>query len=560
MKDKYFYKRNPVVTKIFLAMLAPTILMNLTTAIGSMADTVIIGHYLDDASLSVVTFATPVYMIINMLAALFAVGGCIVMSIESGKGNKINANKAFSVSMELMFLAGAVLLLTGLFFINFVTRCLGADESIFDQVKTYTQIILVGAPVFIFNIGFAFFVRNDGRPTLSMVGMFTSIVVDIILNVVFVGMLDMGVSGAAYSTVIGQLLSVLIISSHFFSKKNTLKFKIAVDSSAFRIIKNGSSSALNFVYQFATILIINHFLSHLAGVDGVVIYTVVFNLSTVSLSVFEGISQTIQPMVSTYYGEKSYKHIRETMRCAFVAVFIICGVATVALEIFPKVVPVAFGLDNAELIVKSAEAVRIYATSMIITTVNVVIGYYLQSTEQNSFAAILISLRSFVLFLGATVLLGKLFSMNGVWAAYVVAEGLTFVICVLMLCIKRRKHLKNGVKKDILLLDEEIKSGSNCRVFDCQVDDIQEFTSSVCSLADPHSADSIKSYLKILQKLCTDNSKNKLISVEINKVSKSIIIRDNLCHDGIKAEIQKVAENIPKSEYGPVLGWNRICF
>ena len=71
MNDKYLYKHNPIVKRIFLSMLAPTILMNLTTAIGSVADTIIIGQYLDDLSLSVVTFATPIFMLINTFAALF---------------------------------------------------------------------------------------------------------------------------------------------------------------------------------------------------------------------------------------------------------------------------------------------------------------------------------------------------------------------------------------------------------------------------------------------------------------------------------------------------------
>ena len=175
MKNTYCYKHNPIVKKIFLTMLAPTIFMNLTTAIASMADTVIIGHYLDDASLSVVTFAMPIYLVINMFSALFAVGGCIAMSIDSGRGEKDNANKAFSIAVELMLLMSALLVLGGLFFSQTITGWLGAQEDVFDLVEIYSKIILLGGPIFILSTGLAFFVRNDGRPTLSMVGMFSSI-------------------------------------------------------------------------------------------------------------------------------------------------------------------------------------------------------------------------------------------------------------------------------------------------------------------------------------------------------------------------------------------------
>jgi len=564
MGNVYSYKHNPIVRKIFIAMLAPTILMNLTTAIGSMADTMIIGHYLDDLSLSVVTFATPIFMAINTFAALFAVGGCIAMSIDAGKGERETANQAFSLSMELLIFVGLIFLLAGVCFSEMVTGWLGAGEEVFEMVRVYSQIILVGGPIFALNIGVAFFVRNDGRPTLSMVGMFLSIIVDIILNFVFVGYMGMGVAGAAYSTVLGQAVSVLIIGSHFFSAKNTLKFKFTLNSMAVRIVKNGASAALHFVYQFLTILIINHFLAKLAGTNGVVIYTVVFNLSTVSLSVFEGISQTIQPMISNYYGEKSYKNIKGTLRLAFITILIICGSVTVLLEIFPQVVPLVFGIDEAALIQASAMAVRIYATSMIIMTVNVVIGYYLQSTEHNSMAAVMISLRSFVLFLGATIVLGKMFGMNGVWAAYTVAEVLTFIICLFMIRAKQKKYEKDGIKANIFLLDKVIEESTDCYTYDCEKNEMEAFETEVTEgITKGHkvSEQVILDTKEYLARLAggTGDKKSKYIEVEVNGREKKIIIRDNLDHTKLKDNIQDSVKHGSKSEYGPVLGWNRIC-
>ncbi len=563
MGNVYVCKHNPIVKKIFIAMLAPNILMNLTTAIGSMADTMIIGHYLDDLSLSVVTFATPIYMAINTFAALFAVGGCIAMSIDTGKGEKKTANQAFSLSMEFLTFVGILFLLAGVFFSNIIAGWLGAGEEVFELVRLYSQIILIGAPVFALNIGVAFFVRNDGRPTLSMIGMFLSIIVDIILNFVFVGYMGLGVAGAACSTVLGQVVSVLVIGSHFFSSKNTLKFRFTFSSMVFRIVKNGASAALHFVYQFLTILIINHFLAKLAGTNGVVIYTVVFNLSTVSLSVFEGISQTIQPMISNYYGEKSYKNIKATLRLALITIFIICGSVTVLLEIVPQAVPLVFGIDEAILIQKSAMAVRIYATSMIIMTVNVVIGYYLQSTEQNSIAAVMISLRCFVIFLAATILLGKFFGMYGVWAAYVVAEVLTFFICIFMVRAKQKKLAKDGIRANIFLLDEEVEADIKCYTYACQKQDYADFNSKsfaaleTCSDISEQMLLDAKAYLTQLGTLGTDK-KGKYIEIELNGVDKKLIIRDNLNHGELKENIQDSVQHGSKFDYGPVLGWNRI--
>ena len=553
---QYYYKNNPMVRSIFFKMLTPTILMNLTTALASFADTVIIGHFLDDLALSVVTYATPIYMIINTFAALFAVGGSIAMSIDMGKGEKKTANKSFSVSVELLVFVGTILLVAGIFFGRIITQWLGAGKDVFDMVYDYSKIILVCAPIFMLNVGLAFFVRNDGRPVLSMVGMFLSIAVNIVFDIVFIGVFDWGVKGAAYATVLGQLVSVLVISSHFLSKKNTLRFIFTINKTIFRIIKNGISTALHFIYQFLTILILNHFISKLAGDNGVVVYTVVFNLYTVSLALFEGISQTIQPMVSLYYGEKSYKKISNTLRLALGAIVIICGAVTVTLEFVPQVVPVVFGIREPWLLEKSIIAVRIFATSMLIMTINVVLGYYLQSTEHSVMSAILVSLRCFVLFLASALIFGKILGMNGIWLAYTSAEVLTFIVYIVMNQIMKKRMIKAGTNVNIYLLDKNVEQNIHCFTFKCGTDNFEEYLTMV--LADIKETESIREYLTEIYK-CYGSSKSKYIEVEVNKASQKIIIRDNLNHMAVQERIQEIVSNRTEFEYGPVLGVNRLC-
>lgn len=503
MGKRFHYKHNPIVRNIFMTMLMPTIFMNLTTAIASIADSIIIGCYLDDASLSVVTFAMPIFLVINTFSALFAVGGCIAMSIDAGRGDKIAANKAFSTAVILLGLVGGLLLVAGLFFSTIITGWLGAGKDVFDQVEIYSRIILLGGPIFTLNTGLAFFIRNDGRPTLSMVSMFSSIGVDICLNFLFVGFMGMGVAGAALSTVIGSSVGIAVSATHFFSRKNTLRFRPGIDGTILRVIKNGGSAGLQFIYQFVCVLIINHLLANLAGTNGVVIYTVVYNLATLSLSLFEGISQTIQPIISNYYGEKSYRNIKDTLRLAFFTILIICGSVTVFLEIFPSVVPMIFGISDAALIASSASAVRIYTCSMIVTTVNVVIGYYFQSTEKTYMAAFFISMRSLVIFLASTLILGKLFGINGIWGAYFVTEVITLGICILMIQIKRSSMKKKGIHANIFLLDKNVEKNITCYTYDCRSKDFDTYKNTV------EANDDLTTYLSKLES-CIVEKKRKV--------------------------------------------------
>lgn len=565
METTYYYKHNPIVKNIFFTMLIPTILMNLTTALASFADTVIIGYFLDELSLSVVTFSTPIYMIINTVAALYAVGGSIAMSIDSGKGDKETAGEAFSVAVELLAVTGALLLLAGVLLNRQIPVWLGADENVFDMVRAYSTIILVSAPIFMFNVGLAFFVRNDGRPTLSMVGMFLSIAVNIVFDVVFIGALRLGVAGAAYATVLGQLVSILVIASHFLSKKNNLHFRFVVSGMAVRIIKNGASTALHFVYQFLAILILNHYVMSLSGAQGVVVYTVVFNLYTVSLALFEGLSQTIQPMVSLYYGEESHRKIKNTLRLVFLATIVICGLATVLLELVPGVVPAIFGIHDGVLLQQSVVAVRIYATSMIVMTVNVIAGYYLQSTEHSSMAAVLVSLRCFVLFLGSAFVLGGMFGMDGVWGSYTMAEALSFVIFVLMVMVKREQLKKEGIEADAFLLDQNVEKGTACYTCSCEKDAFGDYQGRVVGalMEDPAIDTAValdaERYLEGLGKCALGDMNGKYVEVEVNHAGHKVFIRDNIDHGKLGTYIADFDSFKEHSEYGPVLGWNRIC-
>lgn len=563
--ENLYYKHNPIVKKIFFSMFVPTILMNLTTALASFADSIIISHYLGEMSLSVVTFSTPIYMIINTFAALFAVGGSISMGIYSGKGDKLKSNKSFSAAMQLLFIIGILMVFAGVFFDNEITSWLGAKEDIFDKVHSYSKVILIGSPVFLLNIGFAFFVRNDGAPRLSMIGMFLSIVINIVFDIVFIDVFNLGIAGAAYATVLGQLVSAIIIASHLFTKKNTLKFYFVTELSIIvRIIRNGFSAALHFIYQFLSVFVINHYVVKLSGNDGMVIYSVVFNLYTVSLSLFEGLSQTIQPMISLYYGEKSNKQIKDTLRMAFLATVVICGSITTIVEVIPEIIPKIFKVNDIVLLNQSATAVAIFGSSIIIMTINVIMCYYLQSIECNFISSLLVSLRCFLLFLGIAFILGNFFGINGVWASYTVAELLTFIICILIIQLKRKSRLNKGILLDSYLLDTKIEENTKTLIYYLESENYENYVQKVIN--------ELKSNHSIKENICLDtkqylmyfknsvlNQKNTCIEVEIITLEQiKIIIRDNLNCRRIEGDINSIIKNGSKIDYSPALGWNIV--
>ena len=217
-------------------------------------------------------------------------------------------------------------------------------------------------------------------------------------------------------------------------------------------------------------------------------------------------------------------------------------------ELKPELVPIVFGIDGVVMVEKAAVAVRIFATSMIIMTINVVIGYYLQSTEQNLMASVIVSLRCFALFLAATFGLGILFGLNGVWAAYTVSEILTLFIIVCMVKYKQKKLMKSGINSNFMLLDDTVEKGAVSYICNLKKDNYDDYLLAVEKAVQESNMDenSIRTAIDYLCELksSAEQDKAKYIEVEINSTINKIIIRDNLKH---------------ATEFDTVLGWNRIC-
>ena len=236
------------------------------------------------------------------------------------------------------------------------------------------------------------------------------------------------------------------------------------------------------------------------------------------------------------------------MRLAIIAIFVICGCVTLFLELKPELVPIVFGIDGVVMVEKAAVAVRIFATSMIIMTINVVIGYYLQSTEQNLMASVIVSLRCFALFLAATFGLGILFGLNGVWAAYTVSEILTLFIIVCMVKYKQKKLMKSGINSNFMLLDDTVEKGAVSYICNLKKNNYDDYLLAVEKAVQESNMDenSIRTAIDYLRELksSAEQDKAKYIEVEINSTINKIIIRDNLKR---------------ATEFDTVLGWNRIC-
>lgn len=396
-----------------------------------LADTFFVSLAMGADGLTALNLAIPVYSFIHGSGLMIGMGGGIRYSIFKSQGDARHTSRIFTGAVLLTVLIAAVFFLAGLFGSGFLIRLLGADDAIFQMGKTYLRVILLFAPLFMTNNLLLCFIRNDGAPQLSMAAMITGSLSNVVLDYVFMFPLKMGIFGAAFATGLAPVISILVLSPFLIQKKNQFhlqKCRINLRL-ALGIFSSGLPSLITEVSSGIVIIVFNMIILGLAGNTGVAAYGVIANLSLVVIAIYTGISQGIQPLMSSFYGAGNRKNIKSTLRYAMAAVVLISAV--VYLTIFFGADPIAAVFNseqNPTLQSIARQGLRIYFTGCIFAGFNIVLSVYFTSTDNPLPAHIISLLRGFILIIPLAFLLSALGKLLGVWAAFPVTELLVCLI------------------------------------------------------------------------------------------------------------------------------------
>jgi len=336
-----------------------------------------------------------------------------------------STNSAFTNTMLVMLGFAAIFFATGLFFSDTVTRMFGTDEAVFKMTKTYLQVILLFAPVFMLSHVLLCFIRNDGAPHLSMLAMVSSSLSNIILDIVFIFWLKMGMFGAALASGLATVISLIIISPFFIKKKNHFHLiKCAISGRLVGGIFSIGLPSLITELSFGVVMIVfNTIILGLQGNVGVAAYGVIANLSIVVLAIYTGIAQGIQPIISRNYGSSNITDVKAILRYALILMATISG-AVYACVFFgaPQIVNIFNSEQNILLHNVAIVGIKIYFTSCIFAGFNIIMSVYFTSIEYTRPAHIISILRGFLIIIPMAFLLSSIGGMIGVWCAYPTTE------------------------------------------------------------------------------------------------------------------------------------------
>ena len=413
--------------KVFYHYLIPSICSTLVTSIYILVDTLIIGQGVGAEGISALNIFLPFFTVYNGIGLMFGLGGGILISMEDGMGNKEESDKYFISSLVAVVIIGLIFTIFTNMFLEKITYFLGANENSIDLVLQYGRCITMFTPIFIATNFLSPIIRNKKSPKLAMISVLIGAGLNIVLDYIFVFPMNMGMMGAALATVIGSLTTVIVLLTHFISKKNRIKLSLKEASikRIKRIIGCGGSSFLMEVASGFVIFIFNIQILRYIGDMGIVVYGIISNCAIVGMALFNGVGQASQPIIATNYGANESKRVNTVLKYAMFTTISIGCLLYVVVFMFTEEVIYAFVKANADIISMGVPAVRAYLSAFCIMNINILLCNYFQSVGKEKPSIFISAIRGFLLNIILVLSLPIVFGGSSLWFVVPITEAIT---------------------------------------------------------------------------------------------------------------------------------------
>ena len=424
---------------LFLKYVSANVLGMIGYSCYILADTFFIARGIGADALAALNLVLPAYSLMNGTGLMIGMGAASRYTISSTKPEGTLHRTIFTQALYLAAFAAVIFSSGGIFLPDRIAAVLGANADTIGYATDYIRILLIFSPLFLGNNLLLSFVRNDGAPRLSMTGMIVGSLTNIVLDYVFIYPLGMGMTGAALATATAPVVSMLIMSVHFIKKRNHFR-PVRTRLSLVRwgdICTLGVSSLVTELSSGVVIIVFNYLILGLNGNTGVAAYGILANIALVLVSIYTGIGQGVQPIVSRYAGKNGEEQRRSLRRYALATSLSFALLSYLLIAVFAVPLAELFNREHDPILTDIASnGMRIYFVSLFFSGINIVAAAFLSSADRPKQAFVISILRGFVLIIPVAWILSVLFGLTGIWMAVPVTEA---IVCALALIFLFRK-------------------------------------------------------------------------------------------------------------------------
>lgn len=361
---------NQDLNKQFYNYLWAYILVALSGCLGNVVDSIIVGNLINEDGVSAISLSKPINQFIFTLHLLINAGAGMLVGYALGQNDIAKARRLFTHALSFSLFLGLLLaLFGGIIFPEQTARLLCSNEQILPLARGYMQVLLIGNPAFILMWGLSTMVGVDGQPKLVSVAVIVDNVVNLCLDIVFIQWLDWGIIGSSAATVVGHLVGIAILLSHWWKPEHRRLIPTFASDHlgglTSTIIKQGAPLAVASISLTLLLFSANSIVLSTLGRTGIFAFAVCMNLLQVYNLFLSGTCQTLQSLGAIQVGKGDAEGVKTVIRKAFRFITVAMIVVCVVVWIDPQLIVRLFGANEPDLISESDQALRIFALSFI---------------------------------------------------------------------------------------------------------------------------------------------------------------------------------------------------
>ena len=448
-------KENPLgrdkIGSLLLKFAIPSIISMLVGALYNIVDQIFIGQGVGMLGNAATNVAFPLTTITTAIALLLGIGGASNFNLSLGAGNREKAGHFIGNAVSMLVILGVIMCILVRIFLKPLMLAFGATPDILDYSLTYTGITSLGFPFLIFSNGGSHLIRADGSPKYSMFCMLSGAILNTVLDWLFVLEFQWGIAGAAWATVIGQVVSALMAAwylMHYRSVQLTIQEFRPKWIYVKRIMALGAAQSFNQMAMMVVQVVMNNTLKFYGGASSygseipLACAGIIAKVGMIFFSFVIGLSQGLQPIVSFNYGAKQYKRVRETFFRAEFAATIISIIGFMCFQLFPRQIIGIFGSGSEEYFRFAERYFKIYMFCTFLNGIQPITSNFFTSIGKASRGIFLSLTRQIICLLPLIVIFPMLWGIDGVMYAGPVADSVAAVLSVIFIAVEMKQLKK----------------------------------------------------------------------------------------------------------------------
>ncbi len=444
------------ISKLIRKFAMPSIVGMMVTSIYNIVDQIFIGQAVGELGNAATNIAFPITTVSLAIALMFGIGGAANFNLAMGQKRMEKAPYYVGNSFMMQIICGCVLLLVVELFMEPILLACGSPDNVLPYAVDYMRIIAAGFPFVMMTIGGGHLIRADGSPGRAMLFNLSGAIINVFLDYLLTMVIQWGIAGAAYATLIGQVFSsilVLIYMSHYKTVKLGFNHLLPRAEILKKIMMLGISSFVNQIAMMLVQVVSNNLLKHYGAMSvygssiPIACAGIVMKINQLVFSIVIGIGQGCQPIFSYNYGAGKFDRVRETYKRAITAGILVSAVAFAIIQLFPRQIFSIFGNGSETYLEYGVTYLRIFMMFLVLSALQPITNTFFSAIEKPKKGMIIALVRQVLILLPAMLILTPIVGVNGVMYAGPIADVASGILIVIMVYREFRNMKKTERKR-----------------------------------------------------------------------------------------------------------------